>query len=334
MSAARKSVAKKEAPVIEQLPAIVQQRTDNTMAIYSSFGDNTLAAINGLGDIFKSCGICGVRNDGTARLLALACMARGLDPFTLADGYDIVEGRLTMKPVEMLRQLRLAGGDYTWIHDGSDGKKATIKIFWRGREFEFTYTIEQAKKAGLIKPRGAWEKSPDVMLRARCSGQGIRAYCPEVTTSYNTDEMEQREPDVQEQPQISVVEGEKNSPAPQTTVMATDAPDPETADYIAAGESIFGGEGSDTLEPRQSEVTNVNRDGYITDLQISEIRSLLSRCNLSVADFDEKVIRPKLGVDNWGDITQDKADRLINGWQGDDGFHDGLKQRAAAAEKS
>jgi hypothetical protein len=45
---------------------------------------------------------------------------------------------------------------------------------------EFTYSIEDAKRAGLVKSGSSWEKYPQNMLFARAISSGVRIYCPDV----------------------------------------------------------------------------------------------------------------------------------------------------------
>jgi hypothetical protein len=45
---------------------------------------------------------------------------------------------------------------------------------------EFTYSIEDAKRAGLVKTGSSWEKYPQNMLFARAISSGTRLYCPDV----------------------------------------------------------------------------------------------------------------------------------------------------------
>jgi hypothetical protein len=45
---------------------------------------------------------------------------------------------------------------------------------------EFTYSIEDAKRAGLVKQGSSWEKYPANMLFARAISSGVRVYCPDV----------------------------------------------------------------------------------------------------------------------------------------------------------
>ena len=42
-----------------------------------------------------------------------------------------------------------------------------------------TFTMEMAKRAGLVKPSGPWAQYPEAMLFARCLSAGMRTHCPD-----------------------------------------------------------------------------------------------------------------------------------------------------------
>jgi len=45
---------------------------------------------------------------------------------------------------------------------------------------KFTYSLEDAKRVGLVKTGSSWEKYPSNMLFARAISSGVRIYCPDV----------------------------------------------------------------------------------------------------------------------------------------------------------
>lgn len=47
-----------------------------------------------------------------------------------------------------------------------------------GGSLTLTWTIEQARSIGLVKPNSGWTKYPRAMLRARCLSEGIRTVFP------------------------------------------------------------------------------------------------------------------------------------------------------------
>jgi len=53
---------------------------------------------------------------------------------------------------------------------------------------ESTFTIEDAKRAELVKPDSGWVKYPRAMLFSRAISQGARIYCPDAIGGMYTDE--------------------------------------------------------------------------------------------------------------------------------------------------
>jgi 5'-3' exonuclease len=116
----------------------------------------------------------------------------GLGALTALDCFNIVEGRpcptahflisraRASKRCEYLRFIR---GDQTCA-------------VWKGKahgeaEIELSYTIDQARKAGLVKPGSAWDKRADEMLRKTAGVQLARIIAPGALDGlYSIEEME------------------------------------------------------------------------------------------------------------------------------------------------
>jgi len=169
----------------QELSTEVRQQSGN-IAAYRDI-DGMMKFVETFGKEFASMGLCGVQKQSEGRVLALACFLKRTDPFTLDDNYHVIGGKLSMKPDSMLASLRDQGGDYEWINDGSvedkDGKMtgvATIKTMWRGKEQTTSYSMVDAYRAGLVKPKSGWDKNPDAMLRARVVTKAGRMHFPEV----------------------------------------------------------------------------------------------------------------------------------------------------------
>jgi hypothetical protein len=88
-----------------------------------------------------------------------------------------VQGRISPEAKTMLHLFKRGGGKIKII-ERSD-VRAEVVFSKEGEEpFTFTYTIEQARKAGYVKSGGSWEKTPEVMVYWRCISRGIMAYDP------------------------------------------------------------------------------------------------------------------------------------------------------------
>jgi len=73
-----------------------------------------------------------------------------------------------------------------------------------GDEYTSLYTIEDAKKANLVKSGGSWEKNPSDMLFARCISRLRRRLAPDIATkAYVEGELEDAEVDMTAAPSPS-----------------------------------------------------------------------------------------------------------------------------------
>lgn len=96
----------------------------------------------------------------------------GLGPMQSLSSIYIVEGRATMDANKQLALFQQQGGRSRWIEHTD--KVATIELRLRGASFTSTFTIEQARRAGLAD-RPTWKRYPENMLRARAITNGLKA---------------------------------------------------------------------------------------------------------------------------------------------------------------
>jgi hypothetical protein len=123
----------------------------------------------------------------------LACIMTGrelgIGPMASFRFVMIVEGSATLS-AEYKRAQVLSKGhefeilDWTSTRCKVRGRRAGAKA-WT----EVTYTIDDARKANLMKPRGAWFTRPRRMLLARASSDLCDAIFPDVTNGLPTTEL-------------------------------------------------------------------------------------------------------------------------------------------------
>ena len=148
-------------------------------------------AIQAFGDIIAKSGFNGCTKVEQGVIIAFTCMAEKITPLDFAQKYDIIHGRPTKKAAVMLAEFRqLYGGDYDWVADGEDGKKATLLLQHRGKKRgPVSFTIEEASALGLTS-KDNWKKQPAAMLRARCATKALRMHVPEIAAGiYDPDEV-------------------------------------------------------------------------------------------------------------------------------------------------
>ena len=121
-------------------------------------------------------GLFGVKNTTQALALMLVAQAEGQHPATIAQDYDLIQGRAARKTHSVLARFQQAGGSVQW-HELTDTKASATFSHPQGGSLRMDWTFDQAKKAGLTG-KDNWKNYPRAMLRARCIAEGVRAVYP------------------------------------------------------------------------------------------------------------------------------------------------------------
>lgn len=284
--------------------------------------DEMLKFTGEFGKEFASMGLCGVQKQSEGRVLALACYIKRMDPFDLDDRYHIIQGKLSMKPDNMLASLRNHGGDYEWVDDGTvtgSGDKmkgqATIKTFWRGKEHVTTYSMEDAYRAGLVKPKSGWDRNPDAMLRARAVTKAGRMHFPEVLKGkYAPEELDENydgegiidgEVVQEEQPARTKAEVEQ-----RRQEILGEEPEASEPDPAPAEEEIIDVESEPASEPEQSQLGEVQAADSGFDQAMIDLEETLSKCNLSKEALENNLRKAKEGFTSLEDLTASELKEL------------------------
>jgi hypothetical protein len=143
------------------------------------------------GAVAKSGFVPGVSSTSQALVKIQAGSEFGIKPMQALAAFHVVEGKISMAPQAQLGILRRSGRDFRVVERSE--KAAEIAFVEKDGSVrgKLRFTIEEAKKAGLVKPRGAWETYPANMLWWRAVANGIRLYYPELTLGafYTPDEL-------------------------------------------------------------------------------------------------------------------------------------------------
>jgi hypothetical protein len=135
-------------------------------------------------------GLFGVKTADEAMALMLIAQAEGQHPAIAARDYHIIQGRPALKADAMLARFQAAGGKVEW-KDYTDERVVGIFSHPAGGSITVTWTLDQAKHIGLVKPSSGWHKYPRAMLRSRCISEGIRAVYPGcVVGTYSVEEVQ------------------------------------------------------------------------------------------------------------------------------------------------
>ena len=166
-----------------------ERQTDNALAtIPKAGGDGAIARVlepaATLGAWMAKSKMFGCNTIEQGQVLAVTCLTEGITPIEFNKTYYIMDdGTLQDRADAMLGKFVQLGGDYDVIEATSE--KTTIKFTWRGKETEFSYSVEEARQAGLVKDKSAWKSHPRNKCFWACVRNYLRLYVPEHFAGYD-----------------------------------------------------------------------------------------------------------------------------------------------------
>jgi hypothetical protein len=110
--------------------------------------------------------------------LMMLCQAEGLPPIKALQQYHIINGTPSKKADTLLAEFKKNGGHVKITKYSDEIVEGEFKTP-DGSELTANWTIERAKKAGLIG-RENWIKYPRAMLRARLIAEMVTTLMPEI----------------------------------------------------------------------------------------------------------------------------------------------------------
>lgn len=152
--------------------------------LYTKLND-PISAIEKLGLMFAKSGMFGCERTEQGQVLAMICLAEMKSPTAIVRDYHIIDGKLSKKSLAALADFRGAGGKHKWIQTGDEAandsdKEAIGEFEFQGNKLMVKFSMADAKKAMLFRPRSAWEKQPANMLRARVISNAVAMLAPEI----------------------------------------------------------------------------------------------------------------------------------------------------------
>jgi hypothetical protein len=109
----------------------------------------------------------------------LAGAEAGFGPFASHSGVTVINGRPGFG-ANLLAQAIKRHPLYDYRVIEKTDQVCRIKFLAGKEELGIeTFTMEMAKRAGLVKPSGPWAQYPEAMLFARCLTAGMRTHCPD-----------------------------------------------------------------------------------------------------------------------------------------------------------
>jgi hypothetical protein len=187
-----KPEAPTQEPTSEEKSPAVESPSEATQAMSPSnlpldLDNLSLNQINFIGQTMAKSGMFPDVKDGAKALVKiLAGKEIGVTPFQAMTNIHIIQGKATMGANLMAAKVK-GSGKYDYRVTKLTNKVCKIMFKQRAATVslweelgEFTYAIEDAERAGLIKDGSSWVKYPQNMLFARAISSGVRLYCPDV----------------------------------------------------------------------------------------------------------------------------------------------------------
>ena len=159
-------------------------------------GEVQLYGVNDLQVMAKAMattGMFGFKRPEEAFALMLIAQAEGKHPATIAQDYDLIQGRPALKSVAALSRFQHAGGSIQW-HERTDVLAAATFTHKLGGDVTISWSSERARAAQLTG-KDNWKKFPAQMLAARVVAEGVRACFPACLNGfYLAEEVQDIEP--------------------------------------------------------------------------------------------------------------------------------------------
>ena len=215
----------------------------------------------------------------------------GLSPMQSLQSIAVVNGRPTIYGDAALA-VCLAALVCEWVTESVDGEGdrmvATCSAQRRGypAPITSTFSVADAKAAGLWGKQGPWSQYPKRMLAMRARGFALRNAFADVLRGLVTSE----EAGDYQVTGIEVVPA-RAAPAPAVTVAALPAPAPAPAESKAAvaRRAIAKATTIDRCEQLRDTVEARRKEGLINDLELTELISLIHMKVESLLPIDAEV---------------------------------------------
>lgn len=282
------------------------------LTVYERIGD-PMAAVEMLGTAIAKSRMFGCESIEQGKVFALECLARRVPPLSLAERYDVIQGKLSMKASAMLAGFNESGGKHKIIEYSPEAcavefdyqkQKLTIRITWEDAQKEkWPYG-----KEGKIKDNWATPLGKQDMLWARVVSRGVARLLPSVNCGrYTPEEIGDSEP------HESSNGSHKAKPAARVEsakAAAAPAPQPAAGEIVDAEYEVTpdaAGEPAPFDSPESP--TAPGAPNYCTAEHRLAINTLFGE--LGLTDEQRQSVINKRGVKMLREFTVEQADELI-----------------------
>lgn len=141
----------------------------------------------------------GIGKESGIMMVMLAAREYGIGPVqALNGGINIIEGKVELSARLMGAMIRRAGHTMQILESTDEKCRILGKRADTGEEYIAEFTIEQAQRAGLVKEKGAWKRTPDDMLFARAQSKlARRLFSDVIGIGYVQGEISQQSEDLE-----------------------------------------------------------------------------------------------------------------------------------------
>ena len=223
-----------------------------------------------------------------------------LPPTAVAE-LSVIKGRLVMS-AQLLRALAERRG-YRVTRADSSAETCTAQVFGRDNVLigETTFTIQDARAAGLVRERSGWQSYPARMLWARASALALRDYAPGVALGISTDD------EMLEIVARDAVSSDGAHPEPVEEIVDAEIVEPDEPELESESES----------EPEPVEEPQTEPEPLLAEGQRREIFALIRECGLDAGegerdarlDYLSRVVGRR--VDSSNELTAGEAGQVI-----------------------
>lgn len=146
----------------------------------NGFSISSIDDVMRVAEIAKRSNYFGIKSSEEAAIKLMYGIEMGLPALQALMGVNVIQGRPTMS-ANLVASLIKRSGRYNYVISTWTERECVISFRDNGEKIgESSFTMEDAKRAGLLRNAGNWEKYPKAMLFARAITMGARAFCADV----------------------------------------------------------------------------------------------------------------------------------------------------------
>ena len=242
--------------------------------LYSKI-QNPIETCERVGKWLVKSGVVKSDREETGQVAMVIAMSEGKSIVDVVRTYDFMAtGGFRKKAQAGLAEFRRIGGKHKWLTDPMNQEEAAIELTLEGSTLISKFTIEHAKKRGYVRPKSAWETTPESMLRARAISNGVIMLAPEI---YAGDSIEDEQEPVSPKPLLCesapVVNAEPEK-KPEVSQSAANSPI-DIASTVAQSEAQ-----PESRRYTISDIANSPETGRLTVDAMGALESVIGEANM------------------------------------------------------